>query len=256
MAVREIVYKPWYEIDRDETEGTNLFYAAIGLDVVGSLVLSYILYQLSFVKSIAQKERRKFVSDLIQLITLIVYFTLASGYFPRVGVEFLCGILIGYEIYGTIGELLAVHGRVRPEFLGHHAGCVFIGVLSYVTFYKIPLVERQFWWFAYDSMTLFFMSNAVMLVRNMQKKKTLFWNASFAVVFFWCRFVLQYRSIFKFQELFGVSMMAGKGLPWKYWSTTVLYAMWSGFTCLNIYWGVLILRMAFCKRKNKGRKGQ
>eukprot|EP00940_MAST-03C_sp_MAST-3C-sp2_P001044 g1044.t1 len=249
--LQDVRYIPWYKIDRDDAEGYRLFYAAIFSDVLLSAIVFYVTpLCVPSVNNMEGREKSKFLSNLAQIITLLMYFPLASGYFPDVGVEFLCGILVGYEIWGLIGELLAVHGRVRPEFLGHHLACVAIGYLSYIYFYSIPLVERQFWWFAYDTLTVMFISNVVLLMRNMQKKKTLFWNASFALSFFYCRFYLQYLSVAKFQALYG-TITSMHELPWTYRSTSLLYAMWLGFSCLNLYWGFLILRMAFCKRSKK-----
>lgn len=223
--------------------------------VVGTVLLMSLFYfaliLIGYTNGLKDKNKiSKVQYEWAQLFLLVFYIPLGRGVIPEFGIEALCGMVVGYEACGLLIEILGYFGKPRPLMIGHHTGCIVLGTISYLYFYSVPLVERQFWWLAFSSASYLFDSNVFLQLRNIYRGNA-FFDVGFALTFFYSRFYLQYLLALKFLKLYG---MPWPEFPWSYHSTTIVYFMISCFTLLNIYWGVMIVLMVVKTMTKKKRK--
>jgi hypothetical protein len=251
--VTELLYDPWYEIDRDHTEGYMMFYASIFCTLFTMLTAFAALQRSEYVptghkgnKNAASKVRY----EIVQTLIMAIYIPIGRGVLPELGIESHMGIILGYEFTGLVVEYMGYFGKPRAIMIAHHFGVVLGGLISYSYFYTIPLVERQFWWILFETCSFMMDSNVPLQLRNIFRGYVIF-DIAFAVTFFYSRFYLQYGKCIEFLQLYGTPWPE---LPWRYKSTTFMYGFIMLFHCLNVYWGYGIIRMVIRKLSKKKKK--
>ena len=251
--VTTILYDNGCEKASSEEEGYLLFTTAVFTTLIGMLIAFAALSKCGFSNGLKEKSKiSKMQYEIVQLFVIIVYVPLGRGVLPNIGIEVLLGIIMGYEVCGLVVEYLGYIGKPRATMIGHHLGCVTMGLTCYFYFYSLPLVERQFWWISYNVGSYMMDSNIPLNLRNIFRGVVIF-DVAFALTFFYSRFYLVYCICTEFVEIFGVPWPE---LPWRYHSTTAVYALLGCFTLLNVYWGVNIVGMVIHQlTKKKKKKG-
>ena len=234
----------WEGYDR---EGGIIIYCYTALIMAGIGLLIHFVFHTTVNNDITS------ASKFVQMI-LSFFFVYNYGYIYIYGVPtplsigVQSGACAGYELYGLLTEVIMwFSGQKRVDMLFHHLTCCVFTAATLGVYSNVSVGDLFYWHLIWDSISRMLASNVPLNLRHFYRGTV--GDTFFFVGFLWARWVEQVpfaqKIYFKYTDgsLFKIDSIF----------TMIVVASWIGLTALNVYWGLMVIRLGLRSGKKKSK---